>query len=149
MRCDAPAPIVAAAHVEVFASGHVVVIPAGIGVAPPLRRRGAYVDGGRCTYPLWTVEPTGLLLMQTHRAFTLRQLFQLWGQALTHGTVASFAAPRGAGVSVFIDGARWRGEPSSAPIAAYSQITIEVGSYVPPHSHYTFPALQSVLSTHR
>lgn len=136
------------AHAEVFASGHVVVIPAGIGVAPPLRRRGAYVDRGRCTYPIWTVEPTGLLLMQNHRALTLGQLFQVWGQALNHRMVASFVAPKGAGVSVFIDGAPWRGNPSSAPIAASSQVTIEVGAYVPPHGHYTFPALRSELSAH-
>jgi len=118
MRCRAPARIVAAAHVEVFAFGHVVVIPAGMGVAPPLRRRGAYVDGGRCAYPLWTVEPTRLLLTQTPRRLTLGQVFESWGQALTHRMVASFVAPTGAGVSVFIDGAPWRGDPSSAPIAA-------------------------------
>lgn len=149
MRCRAPARIAAEAHVEVFASGHVVVVPAGIGVAPPLRRRGAYVDGGRCTYPLWTVEPTGLLLMQTHRAFRLGQLFELWGQALTRRMVASFVAPKGAGVSVFIDGTLSRGELSSTPIAALSQITIEIGSYVPPHNRYIFPALRSVLPAHR
>lgn len=148
MRCRAPARVVAAAHVEVFASGHVVVVPAGIGVAPPLRRRGAYVDAGRCTYPLWTVEPTGVVLMRTHRVLTLGQLFELWGQALTRRMVASFVAPASTGVSVFIDGAPWRASPSSAPISAFSQFTIEVGSYVPPHGHYTFPALQSVLSAH-
>ena len=46
-------------HVEFFARGKVMVVPAGIGVAPPLRRDGAYVRGGRCRFPLSTTEPTG------------------------------------------------------------------------------------------
>lgn len=142
MRCHVPMPIAAAAHVEVFAFGHVVLIPAGIGVAPPLHRRGAYVDGGRCVYPLWTVEPTGLLLMRSARALTLGQLFELWGQPLSDRRVAGFPAPASSGVSVFIDGVRRHGSPSSAPIAPAAQITIEVGPYVPPHSRYGFP-LQS------
>lgn len=139
LTCRGAARSVAAAHVEVFASGRVVVIPAGIGVAPPLRRRGAYVDAGRCVYPLWTVEPTGLLLMRTREVLKLGQLFDLWGQPLSRRAVASFLAARGTGVSVFIDGARWRGRPSLAPLAPAAQITIEVGPYVPPHSRYTFP----------
>ncbi len=145
MRCRVVAPILAAAHVEVFSSGHVVVIPAGIGVAPPFHRRGAYVDAGRCVYPLLTVEPTGLLLMRSTRVLTLGQLFELWGEPLSEREVAGFLGPASSGVSVFIDGARWRGSPSSAPIDPAAQITIEVGPYVTPHSHYTFPALQSLL----
>src|SRR4051812_21317582 len=51
---DARSPV----HVEVFARGRVVIVPAGIGIAGPVERRGAYVFGGRCRYPLVTVEPT-------------------------------------------------------------------------------------------
>ncbi len=141
MRCRGPVPVTAAAHVEVFAFGHVVVVPAGIGVAPPLRRRGAYVEGGRCLYPLWTVEPTGLLLMRSTRVLTLGQLFELWGQPLSHRKVAGFLAPARSDVAVFVDGVRWHASPSSAPIAPTAQITIEVGPYVPPHNRYIFPAL--------
>src|SRR5688500_8850052 len=35
-------------HLEVFAKEIDMVIPAGIGVAPPREREGAYVRGGRC-----------------------------------------------------------------------------------------------------
>src|SRR5882672_9532519 len=49
------------AHVELFAQGRVVIVPAGIGVAPPLRRRGAYVLSGRCSYSVRTREPTGVI----------------------------------------------------------------------------------------
>ena len=48
-------------HVELFANRRVVIVPAGIGIVPPLRRDGAYVLGGRCSYPLRTREPTGVV----------------------------------------------------------------------------------------
>ena len=47
-------------HLELFARGLVLLVPAGIGVAPPVERDGAYVLGGRCLYPLRTREPTGV-----------------------------------------------------------------------------------------
>ena len=46
-------------HLELFAAGRVVIVPAGIGVAPPWRRDGAYVRSGRCSYAARTREPTG------------------------------------------------------------------------------------------
>jgi hypothetical protein len=100
MRCRRPGPVAAAVHVEIFAAGHVVRIPAGIGFAAPLSRHGAYVSGGRCAYPLRTVEPTGVVLMEAGRAVTLGRLFDVWGQRLTRRAVAGFSAPGGAGVSV-------------------------------------------------
>src|SRR5205814_1802975 len=48
-------------HLEVFANRLDVVVPAGIGVAKPVVRKGAYVTGGRCLYPARTLEPTGLI----------------------------------------------------------------------------------------
>jgi len=37
----------ASAHVEVFAARRVVILPAGIGMAKPVQRNGAYVTGPR------------------------------------------------------------------------------------------------------
>ncbi|HTZ88178.1 MAG TPA: hypothetical protein VMB05_16050 [Solirubrobacteraceae bacterium] len=142
MRCGSKRTI-GAAHLEVFANGHVVVIAAGIGVAPPLRRHGAYVLGGRCTYPLHTLEPTGLVLIADGPARTLGNLFDLWGQPLASQAVAGFRAPAGHPVAVFIDGARWSGPPAAAPLSAGAQITVELGEHVTPHARYEFPALQS------
>jgi len=144
MRCERPGRVVSAAHLELFAAGHVVVIPAGIGFASPLTRRGAYVSGGRCAYRVRTVEPTGLVLMEAGSPVRVGQFFDLWGQRLSGRTVAGFSGSTGNAVSVFIDGSRWRGDPSSAPVAAGAQIAIEVGPHVPPHRRYTFPALESI-----
>jgi hypothetical protein len=172
MSCQARSPVLTTAHVELFAQNHVVVLPAGIGVAPPLRRAGAYVRGGRCLYPLRTIEPTGLVEIAAPgeiapgaaaataagrtaagataagataagATHTLGELFALWGQTLTRRRVAGFSAAAPGQVAVFVNGSRWPGLPAAAPLTAHAQITIEVGPYVPPHTGYAFPALSS------
>jgi hypothetical protein len=144
MRCRRTSPAASVAHIEVFAANHVVVIPAGIGFAPPLVRRGAYVQAGRCAYPLRTLEPTGLVLAEAGPTRSIGQFFDLWGQPLGRGEVAGFHASNGHGVSVFVNGARWPDSPRSAPISPHSQITIEVGPYVRPHASYSFPPIQAI-----
>jgi len=136
---------VSLAHLEVFAGGHVVQVPAGIGFAPPLRRDGAYVRAGGCVYPMRTVEPTGLVLLAAGPVRKLGQFVALWGQPLSRREVAGFRASAGQGVSVFINGMLSPESPGSVPISPGAQITIEVGPYVPPHTRYTFPSLASVV----
>src|SRR2546423_8316939 len=51
-------------HLELFADRRVVLIPPGIGFAPPRKQTGAYVSVGRCSYPLRTREPTGVVEVQ-------------------------------------------------------------------------------------
>ncbi len=140
MLCAGRSPVVAAAHVELFAAGHVVIVPAGIGVDPPLRVRGATVRGGRCAYPLRTLDPTGLVLFGSDAPHTLGALFDVWGQPLGPTAMAGFRTRPHDRVSVFVGGARWGGDPAAAPLPSGSQVTIEVGVHVPPHTGYTFPS---------
>jgi hypothetical protein len=51
----------------------------------------------------------------------------------------SFSTPAGDPVRVFVDGRAWHGPPGRVPLVAHSEIVLEVGPYVPPHSRYTFP----------
>jgi len=125
-------------HVEVFAAGDVVLIPAGIGVALPWRRDGAYVRGGRCEYALATREPTGLIESDPRGRFTLGDLFALWGQALSTRRVVSFSVPA-AGARAYVQGRLWSGDPAAIPLTRHATIVVEVGGYVPPHRSYLFP----------
>jgi hypothetical protein len=123
-------------HVELFARRRVVIVPAGIGIAPPHRRAGPYVRGGRCSYPLRTREPTGVVEVTTGgRALTLGDLFAVWGQPLSATRIASF---RGS-VAAFVGGVRRPGDPRDIPLRPHAQIVLEVGGYVPPHRRYRFP----------
>jgi hypothetical protein len=141
MSCRARSPAVSAAHVELFADNRVVIVPAGIGLMPPLRRAGAFVRGWRCAYPLRTLDPTGLVLLGPGGPYTLDDLFDLWGQPLSRTAMAGFRTAPHRSLSVFLDGQPWRGDPGRAPLARHSQVTIEVGAPVPPHSSYVFPSL--------
>jgi|tagenome__1003787_1003787.scaffolds.fasta_scaffold20989850_8 hypothetical protein len=121
-------------HVEVFARGRVVIVPAGIGIAGPLERRGAYAFGGRCRYPLVTVEPTGVVWVSDGAGATLGELFALWGRPLRRDGVLGFPGR----VRVTIDGAAYHGDPAQAPLRPRSQVVVQVGARVPPHPDYRF-----------
>jgi hypothetical protein len=139
LRCRRASPKRYGAHLEVFANRRDLVIPAGIGVAPPRVRDGAYVKGGRCSYPLRTLEPTGLIEIDEGVHPTLGELFDLWGQRLSGNRLLSFRAVPGQPVSAFVDGNRWRGSPRLIPLERHAAIVLEVGGYFPPTRRYFFP----------
>ena len=123
------------AHIELFARRLVVIVPAGIGVVPPRVRRGAYVLHGRCSYPLRTRGPTGVIELVRGSTLTLGDLFAVWGQPLSGSRLAGFSGT----VSAFVGGRRWRGDPRAIPLTPHTQIVLETGGYVPPHPRYLFP----------
>jgi hypothetical protein len=126
-------------HLEIFARGLDVVIPAGIGIAPPRRRDGAYVRGGRCEYPVRTYEPTGLIEIDSGRRATLGQFFELWGQPLDGKRLLGFRASRRGAVLAYVNGQRWTGDPRAIPLAQHAAIVLEVRGYFPPTRRYLFP----------
>ncbi len=124
-------------HLELFAGGRVLVVPAGIGVRPPRVRDGARVRGGQCELGLRTLEPTGLVAVTAGVATpTLGTLFAIWGQPLSPGRMAGFSGS----VAAWVDGARWRGDPARISLGRHVQVVVEVGRpLIPPHARYSFP----------
>ncbi len=139
LRCGRRGKRRFAAHLEVFANRLDVVIPAGVGIAPPRVRDGAYVTGGRCFYPARTIEPTGLIELDEGAKVTLGQFFDLWGQPLGPKRVLGFRAAPGEPVSAFVDGQRSSGDPSAIQLRRHAAIVVEVGGYFPPTPRYVFP----------
>jgi len=134
MLCTTADPQRYGVHVELFAQQKSAVIPEGIGVAPPWQGTPPYVTSGRCSYPLRTREPTGVIEVAA-RGLTLGDFFRLWGQPLSYTRAASFRGP----VNTFVDGRRWTADPRTVPLTRHAQITIAVGGGVPIHSKYEFP----------
>jgi len=112
-------------HVELFAHRRVVVIPAGIGVAPG------------CVYPVRTETPTGVFEVARGAKLRLGDLFRIWGARLGPRTLVSFRSH--APVRAYIGGKLFDGTPSSIPLTPGAQIVLELGGYVPPHPAYLFP----------
>jgi hypothetical protein len=119
-------------HLEVFAHGHVVVVPAGLGVTPPRRLKGPDVVGGHCRYPIYSLEPTGLIHV-ARRGLTLGDLFAVWGQPLSTTRLASFRSTRP--VRVYVDGRRFRGSPGAVPLRPGARVVVELGRYAGPGSY--------------
>jgi hypothetical protein len=126
-------------HLEVFAEDRVVVVAAGIGARPPLRRVEGRIVAAACFGAIVTVEPTGVLLVRPGARLRLADAFRAWGQPLDATRVAGFRAPRGGRVRVYVEGRPWRASPGTVPLTRHTEIVVEVGPYVPPHRSYTFP----------
>jgi hypothetical protein len=115
------------AHMELFVRRQVLLVPAGVGVA----------RGGRCSYPLRTREPTGVIEIRRGTRATVGDLFRLWGQPLGRRRIAGFRSR--APLLAFVAGKRWRGDAQTIPLTRHAQIVLELGGYVPPHPKYLFP----------
>ena len=128
------------AFVELIVHGRTVVIPAGVGIAPPVARRGAFVEGGRCSYAARTRSPTGVIEVDAAaRPPRLGQLFALWGQPLGRHRLAGFRAPPGETVRAYVGGRTWRGDPRDIRLTRHAVIVLELASRIPPHRAYLFP----------
>lgn len=127
LRCTTGHTLRYGVHLELFAAGRVVIVPAGIGIAPPRRRDGSYVRGGRCSFPVRTREPTGVLEVERGSNLTLGQFFAVWGHPLP---------PR---ARVYVDGLRSRVPPSAVPLRRHAELVLETGPFVQPHPFYRFP----------
>ena len=124
-------------HLEVFAANRVVLVPGGIGTAPPRSWAAGRLSRARCYGSLVTVDPTGVVLIRPGLHLTVADLFRSWGEPLTASRVASFTTDRA--VIAFVDGRPWRRAPGSVPLTRHAEIVVEVGPRVPPHTSYTFP----------
>jgi len=126
------------AHLELFAEGKVVLLPAGIGLRPPLRRALQRIVSARCRFPIATFDRTGVIDF-TRRGLTLGDVFAVWGERLSDDRLLSFRAHRGERVRAFVDGAPWPHDLRAIPLTHHAEIVVEVNGFVRPHRAYLFP----------
>jgi len=119
-------------HVELFAHGRVVIVPAGIGLRGARRTLGRIV-AARCRAGAWTLDPTGVVRLE--RQTTLGAVFAVWGQPLGPARLLGFRGE----VRVFRNGHRMPGDPRALALRDRDQVVLEIGRYVPPHVRYRFP----------
>ena len=128
------------AHVAVMVNGAARGIPRGVGIAPPRQEEqtssGPYVVSGSCFYWLHTHTADGIIHIESpvQRSFTLGDFFDIWGQPLSTAQVG----PARGTVTVYLNGARFTGDPRSVPLTAHAVIQLDVGADTPP-APFDFP----------
>jgi hypothetical protein len=119
-------------HLELFANGRVILVPAGIGAAREVRP-------ARCSYALRTHDPTGVISVAGSGRYTLGRFFALWRQPLARTRLLSFETSPRSPVRAYLDGVRWPGELGAIPLRRHAEIVLELGPAIPPHASYRFP----------
>lgn len=101
-----------------------MVVPAGVGF-----------DTAAKPVALHTHYPDGVIYVESDREFqpTLGEFLSLWGVQVGRHSLDD----RASDVKVYLDGVRYRGAPSLAPIRDHQQITIVQGKYDGPISRRT------------
>jgi hypothetical protein len=119
-------------HLELFANGRVVIVPAAVGVGGA-HMLGGNVQSAHCRAHAWTLDPTGTVRFD--RATTLGQFFTVWGRQLAPSRLLSF----GGAVRVYVNGRRHHVDARTLGLRDGDEIVLEVGRYVRPHASYLFP----------
>jgi hypothetical protein len=123
------------AHLELFGHRRAVVIPAGIGLGPPLRRsHSSRIVGAGCRADARTLDPAGVIDFD-RTGITLGDLFEIWGEPLGPRRMASFHGP----VTAFVGGERVDGDAARIELRDGAQIVLQVGGFIPPHRTFLFP----------
>ena len=141
MTCSSTPKDWVGVHLEVFVNRFDVVIPAGIGMAPPHAVDGAYITRARCSYPIRTTDPTGMIEVDAGfaRHATLGDFFAAWGQPLSPTRLLGFRARGSDRVVVYSNGRRWQGDPRDVPLTRHAALLMHLGGYVAPRLEYGFP----------
>ena len=112
-----PLAVRARAHLDVLADGARVTVPAGIGILPT------------CRYWLSTTKPDGVaeILSPERRAFTLGDLFDIWGAPLGPDRVLTFRIGPKRPLRIYVDGRRVTGDPRAVRLVPRREIALVIG----------------------
>ena len=124
-------------HLELFAHGRVVVVPAGIGLTAVRARRFGTIEPAGCSYPARTRTPTGIVEVLRGSRLRLGDLFRIWGQPLSHTRFAGFRAT--GPLLAFVDGRRSRLDPRAIPLTRHSRDRPRARRLRPAHTRFRFP----------
>ncbi|HZO96410.1 MAG TPA: hypothetical protein VFB42_03470 [Gaiellaceae bacterium] len=130
-------------HLDVLVDGRRVTVPGGIGLAEPVDRgpcpKGTPPRGDCATghglfaevanSPVHTHSASGLVHIESDRrdAFTLGQLFDLWGVRLDARCVGGYCTGGGNRLGVFVGGRRVTGDPRAVVLGDHQEIAVVFG----------------------
>jgi hypothetical protein len=120
-------------HLTVFVDGVLRPLPPGIGIVQPTAANsanGPFYSASNCYYWLHVHAQDGIIHIEspTVQSYSLGQFFDLWGQPLGAGRVAT----EGGTLTVYVDGTLYTGDPRAILLGSREDIQIDVGTVVPP-----------------
>jgi hypothetical protein len=113
-------------HMAIYADGEQVPVPAGLGVGRPWAEDPpGFITTGGCFAWIHTHDTSGVVhvFTQIGKAYTLGQVFSVWGQPLTAQGALGFSGQ----VAVLVNGAAAGGDPRSVPLKNLENIVLELG----------------------
>jgi hypothetical protein len=123
-------------HLDLFADGKQVTVPAGIGIDPAQ----TFIS------PLHTHDPSGVLHVEspTPETVTLGQFFGVWGVPLDRTHIGGLQAGAGKQLRAWVNGRPFSSDPAEIALASHQEIVIAYGTpaQMPkkPPARYRFPA---------
>jgi hypothetical protein len=107
-------------HLDVFVRGRRVTVPADIGIDP----------NGQFISPLHTHDDTGLIHIEssTDRAYSLGQLFDVWGVRLTSTCLGGLCDSGSDRLRVFVDGKEATGDVTLLRLFKHAEIVVAYGT---------------------
>lgn len=110
---------------------HLVILDRGKEVPVPFNV--GQPESAPCIYWLHTHKTDGIIHVEAplNRKFTLGDFFAVWGQPLDKTRAATALAPKGATLSVYVNGKKYIGDPSKIELVAHADIVIMAGPPFP------------------
>jgi hypothetical protein len=110
------------AHLDIFAGGRQVTVPAGIGIP----------SSGSCLYWMHTHDTSGVIHIEVPAGRTIRSLklgdfLAIWGKGpTTTSTMAGISIGPNRRAIVIVDGRRYTGDPDGIVLTAHELITLAI-----------------------
>jgi hypothetical protein len=120
------------AHLAIYVNGAQKTVPYGIGIEQPWSTQAdgssEFVNSGAAFYYLHTHDDTGVIHIEspTQTLYTLGQFFAEWNQPVSSTQIGSY---KGA-VTVFVNGAKYTGDPASIQLKSHDVIQLDLGKVV-------------------
>ena len=121
-------------HLDIIVNGRHILVPAGVGIN----------EAQGFIAPIHTHDATGILHVESDevRAFTLGQVFDIWGVRFTASCLGAHCVDEGHTLRTFVNGLDMPGDPRSIELEQHQEIAIvyaEKGARVAVPSSYRFP----------
>ncbi len=120
------------AHLAIYVNGSQKTVPYGIGIEQPWSTQAdgssEFVNSGAAFYYLHTHDDTGVIHIEspTQKLYTLGQFFAEWNQPVSSTQIGSYTGA----VTVFVNGAKYTGDPASIQLKSHDVIQLDLGKVV-------------------